>query len=131
MVETVISTGLIGSPGYGHGLVLQSRPKANMKPLKQDYESSTPTMGYMDMATATGEMRYPQEASTSLTIEPSQPSSLLNLFHPPVLSSTAQYPQDGSAFFQSQAAGHHHLYPGIDVRSRLGSKYVLFFPLHS
>jgi hypothetical protein len=28
-----------------------------MKPLKQDYESSTPTMGYMDMATATGEMR--------------------------------------------------------------------------
>ncbi|KAJ9423829.1 hypothetical protein QL093DRAFT_2097781 [Fusarium oxysporum] len=122
MVETGISTGLIGSPGYGHGLALQSGPKANMKPLKQDYESSTPTMGYsMDMATATGEMRYPQEASTSLTIEPSQPSSLLNLFHPPVLSSTAQYPQDGSAFFQSQAAGHHHLYPGIDVRSRLGS----------
>ncbi|EXA48052.1 hypothetical protein FOVG_04936 [Fusarium oxysporum f. sp. pisi HDV247] len=90
--------------------------------IPKDYESSTPTMGYsMDMATATGEMRYPQEASTSLTIEPSQPSSLLNLFHPPVLSSTAQYPQDGSAFFQSQAAGHHHLYPGIDVRSRLGS----------
>lgn len=57
MVETVISTGLIGSPGYGHGLVSQSGPKANMKPLKQDYESSTPTMGYMDMATATGEMR--------------------------------------------------------------------------
>lgn len=58
MVETGISTGLIGSPGYGHGLALQSGSKANMKPLKQDYESSTPTMGYsMDMATATAEMR--------------------------------------------------------------------------
>ncbi|KAJ4149572.1 hypothetical protein NW754_001011 [Fusarium falciforme] len=89
--------------------------------IPKEFESSPPTMGYMDMATHAGEMRYPQEASTSsLTIEPTQSSSLLNLFHPPVLNSAAQYPQDGGAFFQSQPAGPQ-LYPGIDVRSRLGS----------
>ncbi|KAF4426570.1 hypothetical protein FACUT_9811 [Fusarium acutatum] len=66
MVETVISTGLIGSPEYGHGLALQSGPKANMKPLKQDYESSTPTIGYMDMATATGEMSFCRTSHVAL-----------------------------------------------------------------
>ena len=34
-----------------------SQSSANTKFLQQDYESSTPTMGYMDMATHTGEMR--------------------------------------------------------------------------
>ncbi|KAF7552028.1 hypothetical protein G7046_g7547 [Stylonectria norvegica] len=64
--------------------------------------------------------RYNQEAnSSSLTIEPSHQSSLLNLnlFHPPALNTTTPYTQDGGAFYPA----HNPLYP-VDFRSRLNSK---------
>ncbi|KAH6996317.1 hypothetical protein BKA56DRAFT_695950 [Ilyonectria sp. MPI-CAGE-AT-0026] len=66
-------------------------------------------MGYMDMATHAEEMS-----------EPTQPSSLLNLFHPPTSNSTAPYPQDGgAAFYQPQS--NPHIFSGYDIRARLGS----------
>ncbi|CAM1511522.1 Fc.00g090350.m01.CDS01 [Cosmosporella sp. VM-42] len=60
---------------------------------------------------------YPHDTSTSSLIEPPQPSSLLSLFPPAPLNTPVPYPQDGGAFYQHSA----QLYPGLDVRSRLGS----------
>ncbi|KAH6607533.1 hypothetical protein Trco_003846 [Trichoderma cornu-damae] len=72
-------------------------------------------------ATIRAKLRYTQEANTSaLAIEPSQPPALLSLFHPTALATTTQYPQDSTAFYQSAS----QVFPGLDVRSRLSSKYA-------
>lgn len=62
---------------------------------------------------------YTQDSAGSLSaLEATsvQPSSFLNLIPPAV----QHYPQEGSHFYSTAPT----LFSGIDVRSRLGSKYV-------
>ncbi|UKZ73899.1 hypothetical protein TrVFT333_001553 [Trichoderma virens FT-333] len=90
----------------------------------EDYDSSPPPcaeLDYLDIHSQPGDMRYTQEANTSaLAIEPSQPPALLSLYHPTGgLTTTTQYPQDSTAFYQPVS----QVFQGLDVRSRLNSNY--------
>ncbi|UKZ47327.1 hypothetical protein TrVGV298_001545 [Trichoderma virens] len=90
----------------------------------EDYDSSPPPcaeLDYLDIHSQPGDMRYTQEANTSaLAIEPSQPPAFLSLYHPTGgLTTTTQYPQDSTAFYQPVS----QVFQGLDVRSRLNSNY--------
>jgi hypothetical protein len=68
------------------------------------------------------ESRFSQDTNTtSLTIDHPQQAQLLGIFPAPSLNTNTTYSQDGDTFFQPPNA---HIYPGIDVRTRLPSKYV-------
>ena len=73
---------------------------------------------------------YSQDSGTStLTLEsPAQPSPLINLYPPgppSVFSTTPAYSPGGAGAFYSPAT---HLFSNLDVRPRLGSKYVITHP---
>ncbi|CAI0646947.1 unnamed protein product [Colletotrichum noveboracense] len=69
---------------------------------------------------ADGNIRYEHNVNAPLsTIEgpPQQPTALLNLFNPPI-TTTTPYSTD-SGFYHTAAS---HVFPSLDVRPRLGSK---------
>jgi len=54
-------------------------------------------------------------------------SPLINLIPPPTLNTTTPYSLEGGAFYPPTS----HIFPSLDVRPRLGSKYVARRPLGS
>ncbi|KAF5520722.1 Transcription factor vib-1 [Colletotrichum aenigma] len=83
-----------------------------------EFEPST-GYDYLDIQPSGNDMRYEHNVNAPLsTIEgpPQQPTALLNLFNPPI-TTTTPYSTD-SGFYHTAAS---HVFPSLDVRPRLGS----------